>query len=86
MPVVDLNSATLAELETLPGVTPDYANKIIAGRPYRSIEEVERAGIPRSLLEQIVPPGIIKLTEDGPLAVPPGRGDFPIAPGTKSRP
>jgi hypothetical protein len=31
--IVELNSASLSELETLPGITPDYARKIIAGRP-----------------------------------------------------
>jgi hypothetical protein len=86
MPVVDLNSATLAELETLPGITRDYANKILAARPYRSIEELEHAGIPRSLIEQIVPPAMIRLNGSGPLPAPPARGDFRSAPGSESRP
>jgi DNA uptake protein ComE-like DNA-binding protein len=59
--VIDLNSASLAELQTLPGVTPDYARKIIAGRPFESMNDVERAGIPHQLLEQITPPAMLRV-------------------------
>jgi DNA uptake protein ComE-like DNA-binding protein len=34
--LVDINSASKAELQTLPGITPELADKIIAGRPYNS--------------------------------------------------
>ena len=34
--LVDINSASKAELKTLPGISDDYADKIIAGRPYLS--------------------------------------------------
>lgn len=50
---VDLNSATAAELEELPGIGEAYAKKIIAGRPYKSIESLEKAGIPASAVEKI---------------------------------
>jgi competence protein ComEA len=63
--VVELNSATLAEVETLPGITPDYARKIIAGRPYRSIADLARTGIPRSILDEISPPAVIRTNETG---------------------
>jgi DNA uptake protein ComE-like DNA-binding protein len=65
MAVVDLNAASLAELETLPEITPAYAQKIIAGRPYRSMSDLERAGIPHQIVENISPPAIIRLTERG---------------------
>jgi len=39
---VDLNAASLAELEALPGVGPGLAARIAAGRPYRDVEELAR--------------------------------------------
>jgi DNA uptake protein ComE-like DNA-binding protein len=77
--VVDLNSARLADLQTLPGITLDYAQKIIAGRPYRSFREVaEHTGIPQAVVDQITPPAIIRVIE----RVPPGTAE-PSAPERK---
>jgi hypothetical protein len=68
---VDLNTASLAELETLPGITSDYADQIVAGRPYGSMHELERTGIPRAILDQISPPAIIRLEDrGGPVSAP----------------
>ena len=64
--VVELNTATLAEVETLPGITPEYAQKIIAARPYRSISDLSRTGIPKKILDEISPPAVIRLTEPAP--------------------
>ena len=38
---VNLNAASQAELEALPGIGPVYAGKIISGRPYQSVEELK---------------------------------------------
>ena len=52
-----------------PGSQPPL--KITAGRPYRSMRELARTGIPREVLDRISPPGIIILEDvRGPLAVP----------------
>jgi hypothetical protein len=81
--VVELNSATLAEIETLPGVTPDYAQKIIAGRPYQSIADLARTGIPRSVLDDISPPAVIRTNRAGmPMPTP---ADSPRTPQNPNR-
>jgi DNA uptake protein ComE-like DNA-binding protein len=41
---LDVNSATRAELETLPGVTPATARRIEARRPYGTADDLVRKG------------------------------------------
>jgi len=54
--LVDLNKATAAELEeNLTGVGPATAKKIVAGRPYSSLDDLAKAGIPRRVIELIRP-------------------------------
>ena len=50
---VNLNSASQADLEALPGVGPATAKKIIAGRPYASIADLAKAGVPKNTIEKI---------------------------------
>ena len=73
--VVELNSATLAEIETIPRITPEYARKIVAGRPYQSMEDLARTGIPREILNDISPPAVIFVGRRGAPPAPAPRGN-----------
>ena len=53
-PRVDLNSASQAELETLHGIGPSLAKRIIEGRPYRTYDEVLNVrGVGPAMLDKI---------------------------------
>lgn len=50
---VDLNQASEKELEELPGVGSATAKKIIAGRPYASVDDLAKAGVSTSTITKI---------------------------------
>ena len=52
---VDLNTATQAELEALPGIGPATAKKIIAGRPYASVKDLSKSGVSAKTVDKIAP-------------------------------
>jgi competence protein ComEA len=51
---LDVNSASLEDIERLPGVTPSMARRIYEGRPYASPDElVERGLLSERELERV---------------------------------
>jgi hypothetical protein len=64
---IDLNTASQAVLESLPGVNPATAKQIIAGRPYTSVADLSKAGVPAATIEGITP-----LVKVGPMGTAAG--------------
>ena len=52
---VNLNTATEKELEELPGIGQATARKIVAGRPYKSVDDLASAGISEKEIARITP-------------------------------
>jgi len=53
---IDLNTATTSELQSISGIGPVLAARILAGRPYKSVDDLLRvSGIGSRLLDKIRP-------------------------------
>jgi Helix-hairpin-helix motif len=55
LPKLDLNTAPLEQLQKLPGINEATAKKIIAGRPYKSLGELEKAGLSKPTIDKLAP-------------------------------
>jgi DNA uptake protein ComE-like DNA-binding protein len=51
--LINLNTATEAQLSSIPGIGSKYAKKVIAGRPYKSIDDLSKAGVPTTTISKI---------------------------------
>lgn len=66
---LDLNTATLAQLQDLPGIGEVYSQKIVDGRPYKSVKDLAKLGLPAPTLAKITP--LVMVT---PAKKPPKKG------------
>lgn len=64
--LIDLNTASQKDLGTLKGIGPAMAKKIINGRPYKSIEDLKKAGLSDKLIESLKP--MVKVGEAAAVA------------------
>ena len=53
--LVDINSASEKELEVIKGVGPATAKKIVANRPYKTVDELSKAGLKPKAIEAMKP-------------------------------
>ena len=86
--VVDINSASQQELEAIKGVGPATAKKIIAGRPYKSVDDLSKAGIKAKTIEAMKPFVTVGSAKPAPAAVVPAVKTAPMAvtPAAKATP
>lgn len=54
--LVNINTASTAELVELPGIGQAYADRIVAGRPYQTVDQLDQVkGIGEKTLEKLRP-------------------------------
>jgi competence protein ComEA len=64
--LIDINTASQKDLESIKGIGPVKAKKIIEGRPYKSVDELSKAGLSKKEIDAIKP----SITVSQPAAAP----------------
>ncbi|OPY71956.1 MAG: ComE operon protein 1 [Syntrophorhabdus sp. PtaU1.Bin050] len=85
--LIDLNTASQKDLESVKGVGPATAKKIIAGRPYKTVEDLKKAGIPDKTIESMKP--YVKVGAAAPAPAKPATETKPAIqtkPATETKP
>jgi hypothetical protein len=82
--MVDLNTASDKDLEALPGVGPATAKKIVAGRPYASVDDLKKAGVHPSTIEKIRSKVTVSAVPAAPAAATPAPAVASPAPSPAS--
>ena len=77
---VDINRASQTKLEALPGVGTATAKRIIAARPYASVQDLSRAGLSAKGIQKLAP--LVTVTPP-PAKVPPSPGMVWVNPETR---
>lgn len=52
---VDLNAATAAQLGAIKGLTPDLVTRILAARPFGSLDELSKVGMSKAQIDDVRP-------------------------------
>jgi DNA uptake protein ComE-like DNA-binding protein len=81
--IVDLNKGTSDQLEGLPGIGPALAKKIVAGRPYKSVADLSKAGISATEIHKIESLVTVGAMVDSPVAKTATKDEKPL---TKTAP
>ena len=76
--LVDLNTASAQELDTLKGIGPATAKKIIDNRPYTSVNDLTKAGLSAKEIETLKPLVTVTAAKTaGPAATAPEKSAKP---------
>jgi competence protein ComEA len=81
--LVDINSATQQELEAVKGVGAATAKKIIAGRPYKSLDELTKAGLSAKKIEALKSSVAVGKAAAAPAPAPAAEKKSKAAPAVK---
>ncbi len=63
---IDLNRATMEQLKELPGIGEAYSKKIMAGRPYKTVKDLSKTGIPAATIKKITPLVVVNTPQKPP--------------------